>query len=499
MVDTANAPGRTDTAASARAVELNSIVDRVISEWSKKDTDSSGMDPFKILGLPYDASRNDVLTASGTLIRKVHPDVNRTNSDVSQSQLHEVLKGILWARDAADTEIQTGKSKQRQDNATGPDLVHAEMGVSPREVANAAMHGPDKPEQGLSRSGSVQRGQGSDYGNRDDRGGSGGGGRGPNIRQGSGAADEPENKKGINDLKKGDAWRDPLQAFVYGSDPTIFQGTSEAFVKLQMARLCGGASKQLGHRISNLELHYAVVGRNDKEYLKSKYSKSGDGDNAHRVTERRESSVSSWDERNIRLAVSAGRLMDQEMMLRLHVRNSILKMMDESSGLFGNINADHIDLIYKGVGFARGEKDAKGNYIVTKDSVVCSDFMAQITNKDHMKMRPAYAALQQGEFPEVAVFKYNEVELKLTREGIEQIKNAIHAVAYKSINLIDFKEFGELWAINGAREDWTAAQAKLATGLTEEVSYENGLIKGRFSLFFGMLESLAESTRAWRS
>lgn len=43
------------------------------------------MDPYKILGVPYDASDDDIKRAYRTLVRKYHPDANINNPDKEQT------------------------------------------------------------------------------------------------------------------------------------------------------------------------------------------------------------------------------------------------------------------------------------------------------------------------------------------------------------------------------------------------------------------------------
>lgn len=521
MVSTASAPNRAEAERANHVAEVLSMLDRILPEWSKNEKRPDSMDPFKILGLPYDATRNDILVESGALFRKVHRDPNRIYTELDPLKLDEATKGVLWARDAAYKEISNGKAKERLASATPPDPSNTAMGTDARGVANDAMRGArgqgigvvSAAAQGAGSAGlgvpargntPGGPGQGHNHGNR----GAGGGGNGPNVPYGHGAADEPRDKKSIKKLTREDAWGDPLQAFVYACNPVVFQGAREALVELQIARLCGVASrgvvkdgvlvKGLGHRMNARELQYAVVGRNDNAYLAS-------GD--------------SWKTRDIGLAVAAGRLMQQEMLLRMTVRNDIQQKMRATGAAFGQLGAKHITLIYEGVGLKREaiENDdslglrvynlKEGNPNSTDPlekygSVEFTGIMHEIMNCDHMNMRPANLprGVADDEFsePNQRTFGTGADRIVLTREGIEAIKNAVASVSYEAMQKVDHYGLKDLWGMNGTREGWSDTAIALAADLNGDVAYKNGLIKGRFMLCLEALNSLAEGARGWR-
>lgn len=515
MINTGATQKERTTNTRAHEAEVIDMVNRINPEFKKFEKDSFTADPFKILGLPYSANANDVDKAFKTHIRMLHPDKNIENRAVDVEQLQKCMTVLPWAREKAIEEIHNGRAQQRLKSAATPEPADAEIGSSAREIALTARgttgviivgrrsteaYGSSDSSTGVGftvrgrESGGPGHGRGPTHGGH----GSSGGGGGPTAPHGHGAADESPDKKSIREITRMNALGDPLQAFVYGCNPVIFQGAREALVELQIARLCGVASRDLGHRINARELQYAVVGRNDNAYLAS-------GD--------------SWKTRDIGLAVAAGRLMQQEMLLRMTVRNDIQQKMRATGAAFGELGARHIDLIYKGVGLKREtlENDAtlglrtynlkegnpnSTNLVEKYGSVEFTGIMHEIMNCDHMNMRPANLprGVVDDEFsePNQRYFGTGADRIMLTREGIESIKNAVASVSYEAMQKVDHYELKALWGMNGTRESWSDVSIALASDLNTDVAYNNGLVKGRFMLILEALNSLAEGARGWR-
>lgn len=484
MAATLSSSPRPETANAKHIAECNIHLERILTEWDKIKSKPEIVDPFKILGVGYDVTSNDILVAFGAVARKVHPDTNRTNTEINPSRCNEAIKAALWARDKALIEIDTGKMKERKASATEVDPANSQMGSVARQVAddarNAAGNGNSMAVNNASQSaggsspastrftaGGAGHGHGANHGGS----GAGRGGGGGNMPHGAGAADDSPNKIDLKNVGRRDAlFGDPLHAFAYGCKQSVWQRGREALVEFKIGwKFCGVASRQLGHRVTQRDLHYAVAGRNDREYVES---------------------GNMFKSRDITLAIAAGRFIDQETLLRMTVRNDLQKRMRDTQAGLGNLDSEHIALIYDGLRLHRTTK-TDGKFDVSANNVVWGGILKDVKNCD--PTNPTH--FTNG----LATFEHEGTKMILTPEGVQTIKNVISSLTYEVANKIDHYDLDQLWGVLGTREDWSASSIKLAAGLASEVAYENGLVKGKFSLLLDVLETLLKGAQGWRA
>jgi len=463
---------RTNEASKSEKGGGSVFLDHLLKEVAQPITQR---DPFKILGLAYDVTADDVRQA----VKKHLIDYNPARPDMTErfgfESLNKAFLALLWARDKAVLEVTNGKASERAssalNNADPAEATFSTTGFRADHINSALSNGNGAKQGPTGGSGvGAYAGDGAQHGaghGAGHAGGGYGGGRGPVPPSYNGPeANDPFNRNHTwKDITRSDAFRDPLQAFVFACRPSVLQGLPDALAKAQMARLCHVASKQLGHRMNARELHYAIVGRDDKNYMES---------------------GNSWDTRDIRLAIAAGRIMDQEKLVQITVRNDIQKRMREMGGAFGNVGLSGIDAIYKGIALARGSIGADGYFDVRPDNIMSRGVVQKIMEFNSKNLEPG----KKKDFG-------NGIEL--TAEGIDAFRNTISSVGYEALEKVDHYEIERLWGVSGTREDWSKTSIGLAHKLLKEMVYDNGLVQGKFHLFLGMLKSLAEGASGWRA
>lgn len=253
--------------------------------------------------------------------------------------------------------------------------------------------------------------------------------------------------KTIEELKFKDASNDPLQAFAYAANPSYFQDSKASFAKFKLAMYCREASESLGHRMTDRELLYAVIGRNDP------------------------------DAKTPEQKVAVGKAAVEQSI----VRKMVWSAVDESftKGGLGTINERFKKELIEGIKWDGSKITLSG--------------LAN-TLSEHKPLGPK----------EFLIVRIDGTEIELTDRGLQSIQAILTRAKEFALNgEIQKTKLEEIIERLQYMEGWSDKAVESAVKLLKSTTYDNGLMKGSLSFFRGRIGDffgfLGELGSAWRN